>query len=149
MRNDRALLDGDFAVYPGHPITLAYLIVCKYNSYEEAAGIPDGRPYPGALGDIDIPGAGGNVHNALDVLRRAVKEKTPIEQVFAFADETWGYCDGMAKGGNKPDDPKFGRDYYLARYNAGQKQADSVKEKLRERLATWPVTHIFKRVKVA
>jgi hypothetical protein len=131
-------LDGEFAVYPGHPLVIAYLIVCKYGSYEEAAGIPDGSPYPGALGDVDIPGAGGNVSNALHVLMLIKKNGNTIDDAFARGDLMWGRCDGMEDGGPTPNDPKFGREHYLRRYKAGQDQADAIKDRLREKLVTWP-----------
>ena len=139
MRNDKDIL-GDFAVYPGHPLTIAYLVVCKYASLEQALGIPDGSPHPGALGDNDIPGAGGNVSNALHLLKLAVEGTLTLDEMVVQGDDTWGKCDAMAKGGNNPADPKFGRDYYLRRFREGQEQADTIKEKLKEQLPMWPKT---------
>ena len=132
MRADFDHLDGETIVYPGHPITLAYLITFEYASLEAAT--LKGAAYPLALENSRIPGAGGNVYNAIDLLRR-VRQGVPIEDALLWADQAWGYCDAQARGGNDPDDPKFGRDHYIARWKKGQEQADKYKERLRERLA--------------
>lgn len=127
---------GEWAVYPGHPITIAYCIVRNYPSLAEALAVPEGRIYASALGDNDIPGAGGNVRAALDVLRQAAKDEA-LDTVFALADDMWGRCDGMKNGGPHPSDPRFGRDHYLKCYKEGQDQADRFKKPLAELLATW------------
>jgi hypothetical protein len=57
---DRALL-GEAAVYPGHPIVLGYLIARTYSSLDDAK--------LSALKDTRIPGAGGSVCDALELLQ--------------------------------------------------------------------------------
>lgn len=76
MRTDFDIL-GESAVYPGHPITLAYLITQNYDSLAAVlAPCYDNYGYKqtwcAAVGDSRIPGAGGNVHAAVDLLKNLV-----------------------------------------------------------------------------
>lgn len=43
---------GERAIYPGHPLTIAYIIVSKYDSLEQAR--EKGSRFPRALEDTDI-----------------------------------------------------------------------------------------------
>lgn len=122
MKDDRKHLDGKFSVYPGHPITIAYLITMEYASYEDAT-VPTKHGWCVAVGNSNIPGAGGNVHSAVDVLAK-LKNGMSIDEVFAHADGNWSRCDSQEK--SNPD-----------RWREGQDQADLVKPKLREKIKTW------------
>jgi len=103
-------------VYPGHPLSIAYLILLAYPSYEAATSL-NGN-YPEALTSAVIPGAGGNVHAALDFLKSV--PIIGVERAIEHADHYWAQC---ASGEN------FG-----SRHGAGQLQADAVKERLRAQL---------------
>lgn len=127
MRDDRTIL-GEFSVYPGHAITIAYLITKVFPTYEAAtapsydrAGKPLG--WCEALSNNDIPGAGGNVHNGVDVLRK-LHEGQDIETVYAWADQVWASCDTQKE--RRPD-----------RWKQGQDQADTVKPRLAAEIADW------------
>lgn len=120
---------GEHAVYPGHPIVLAYIITHVFETYE-AATAPSidrwtGQPFGWceAVGSSTVPGAGGNVHAAVDLLAAVHKGKT-LDEAFAQADRMWRHCDDM--GEKRPD-----------RFYEGQAQADRIKPLLRERLSVW------------
>ena len=76
---------GEPVVYPGHPIALALLIMAKYPSLE-AAETKNGQ-YSAALSDQDIPGAGGNVWMALDLLRMC--RQVPVPEALALIEQRW------------------------------------------------------------
>ena len=113
-------------VYPGHCVAIAFLIMQTYPSLETAM-LKKGE-YPDALTNEDIPGAGGCVHSALDVLKRAFS--VGIDEAFAFGDALW-----VGETSSS----------YRDRQQAGQKQADDIKQQFRERFQTWrqnePVAH--------
>lgn len=117
MRTDFQILGGG-AVYPGHPVTLAYLIVQNFEDYEAAT--KKGREFPGALESAEIPGAGGNVYLALKLLRELREGMEPTE-AFERADASWGRVDGQ-------------KERYPERCRDGQQQADPLKRKLLEDL---------------
>lgn len=112
----------EVAVYPGHPITLAWIITKVFPTFEEAFKTTEYN-WAAALGSIDVPGAGGCVHNALHVLQM-LQQGEPLETAFAFADDMWARTDTQ-----KENDPK--------RWKEGQEQADKVKPLLRQRESWW------------
>lgn len=59
---------GFWPTYPGHPCTLALLVLRKYPQIA-AAFKPTEHVFPEALGDSDIPCAGSAVYQALDLIR--------------------------------------------------------------------------------
>lgn len=83
-------------VYPGHPLTIAVAILEKYPSL--AAAREKGKNYPKALEDSAIPGAGGNVYAALEILNH------PVESSIDRANFIWQqecadvYADRYDKG---------------------------------------------------
>ena len=107
------------AIYPGHPVTLAYMIVCRYASLKEATA--KGQNYPKPLEDHRIPGGGGNIHAALDFLRLA---KDGLAPAFEWADRSWERCDGQKVSNTR-------------RWRDGQAQADEIKPLLAEKLREW------------
>jgi hypothetical protein len=120
MKNDQTIL-GEHAVYPGHPVTLALCIVNNFPNWE--AAIVKKNDIEAAVGCIEIPGAGGNVYAALDILSQ-LRKGMPFDKAMERADYVWGQCDDH-KAMNKP------------RYVTGQEQADRFKDKLKEHAAWW------------
>lgn len=96
------------AVYPGHPVTIAYIIFQKYSSLEDA--FATGYQFPRALEDNDIPGAGGRVHAALRFLR-GYQGGQELKELFALADRIWASERGCFRDHEK-----------------GQEQADKIKK---------------------
>lgn len=108
-------------VYPGHPVCFAYIIMHKYDCLAEALTKPEGREYNNALRDENLPGAGGNVWAALDVLKHA--ELTSPEAAFEVGSDYWRRC---ASGAN-----------YGKNQAAGQAQADAIKDAFLTLAAKW------------
>ena len=136
------LLDKEWSVYPGHPVTVAYLIVKIYPNYEEAfAGDGTVWDYPNALSDNRIPGAGGNVSSAISLLRdlresnhklsAKGKECSVWEAAMCWAAESWSTCDGQAKGGYDGNSAELVK-RYKDRWKLGQEQADRLEPLLLE-----------------
>jgi hypothetical protein len=134
QRNDRDIL-GENAVYPGHPVTVAYVITKVFDSFDVAFEASVSGP-PNALCVNAIPGAGGCVYAALSLLKR-LREGMPIEQAFTWADEVWGSTDDMKNDGRSWPGRTVAPGYYLKRYQEGQAQADRFKQKLVEQRAWW------------
>jgi hypothetical protein len=135
-RHDLGVL-GEFAVYPGHPVTLALVIVRTHDSYAQAASMSEGFAWPHAVGCSAVPGAGGNVHSAMDLLARW-KNGIALEDTFARADLLWEGCDGQKQGGGSFAKDDAGREKFINRWREGQDQADRFKPALIEALKTWP-----------
>jgi hypothetical protein len=120
-RRDLDIL-GEFAVYPGHPVTIAVCIVETYRTFEDAFAITESN-WAAALGATAVPGAGGCVASAL-VFLRSLKSGMAFEAACAGAAETWAHCDDQRKNNS-------------TRWQEGQEQADRFKEKLAARSAWW------------
>ena len=77
------------AVYPGHPVRLAWIITQEFGSWDEATQntAPDRTPWSDALTSDRVPGAGGNVHAALDFLKRVME--FGWDKAKSHADEYW------------------------------------------------------------
>lgn len=114
MRTDFDIL-GESAVYPGHPVTVAYCILNTFDSLG-AAEVPSGYGFPAALGACEIPGAGGCVYVAMDLLRRMRDEDQAVEAVL-WADGQWSRTDNQESR-------------YPDRWREGQYQANELKMKL-------------------
>jgi hypothetical protein len=144
-----AILDKDSSVYPGHPITVAYLITKIFPTFEEAFDSSDSKwNDANALASSKIPGAGGNVSAALSFLRYLRDESLTWDKAVLWADDYWKNCDNQAKGswrspnekGWEPhidDKPCTPEDYYKNRWRKGQDQADKIKPLLKERDFWW------------
>jgi hypothetical protein len=85
MANDLDIL-GEASVYPGHMLTLAILIMKNFDSLDAAEA--RGTQFPAALESQEIPGAGGSVYAALDLLGRIRSGMTPDEAV-EYARDHW------------------------------------------------------------
>jgi hypothetical protein len=86
----------DGVEYPGHPNALALLIMEKYPSYAAASQVEKGKQYAPALVDEDIPGAGGNVHQALDLLE--IMLKVGPHEAFERGNKLWVRMVGPGTG---------------------------------------------------
>lgn len=121
------LFGNDVPVPPGHPLCLAYLIMHKYGSLAEARArptVPDlyaGPNPPAALSDSDIPGAGGTVWAALDMLRYA--ETASLDVGVMYANDYW-----------KSSELRSGNEW---RFEAGQRQADGIESAFRAKAKQW------------
>lgn len=111
-------------VYPGHPVPIALLIMDKYPDLETARMRPEGSQFQNALSDNDIPGAGGNVHAALDVLECARVKGG--QAAFEHGTNYWVRC---ASGEN-----------YGKNQAAGLEQAESIKDEFLSRVEAWVKT---------
>jgi hypothetical protein len=85
-------------VYPGHPLTIATLILTKYGTSGVDLAVAfakheakDGYSCPNALADVDIPGAGDCVYNALDILQGIRTGIRTPEAAVAEAAAIWRY----------------------------------------------------------
>lgn len=120
---------GGAAVYPGHPVTIALLITHAFPSLAAANHVTEEQPgiaYCDALTSPEIPGAGGCVHMALDLLRFL---RTAPEQAIAWADRAWAECDDQ-------------RERYPDRWREGQEQAERCKPLLAARADWWQATEV-------
>lgn len=114
---------GEYPIYPGHPITVAWQIIKTFASPSEALTIDTtgGLNCPAAVSDNRISGAGGEVHRACELLRRA-KNGASAEELMAWADEAW--TSGQAGGHTKAVQP-------------GLAQAEKLKPHFPGALAAW------------
>jgi len=124
--NERDLLDGEIAVYPGHPLTLAYLIVNAYPSLAQATRKSDRSEFMHALANCGIPGAGGNVYSALRFLKAVADGELSMQQAVDRANDNWAHCDDQAQT-------------YIERWRQGQAQADRILDRLTKQLIHWSV----------
>lgn len=92
-------------IYPGHPLTIATAILTKYGANLDSAFETTVHRYPNALTDDDIPGAGGEVYLALDLLDSIRKGRLTVSEAIEDADKTWtyqrtecGYADKLEPG---------------------------------------------------
>lgn len=111
------------AVYPGHPNALALIIMEKYTSYAAATEKEEGKQYSPALCDDDIPGAGGNVYSALDLL--AMMLKVGPEEAFAHGNQMWVRMVGPGTGNIEKA------------FEPGQAQVDRIADVFLEKARSW------------
>ena len=113
------VLGSEPCVYPRHAVTIALLIIHAFPSLEAAEA--KGREFPRALESNTIPGAGGNVYNALALLGHLRNGMTWREAI-EIADGAWKSCDDH---------------YGSERWKRGQAQADRMKPLLHDRVGAW------------
>lgn len=113
---------GESFIYPGHPVVLALCVVWAHKTYEEAFA-PTEYAWPFALGNSDVPGAGGCVYSAMDLLKR-LRDGVAFEEAVAFATQQWATCDNNETR-------------YPEKWKQGQEQADRLLPLLQEQAAWW------------
>lgn len=113
----------ELVVYPGHPVTLAHLIVQNYPSLEVAQA--KGEHFSRIEEDERSPGAAGHNDFAVQFLTDLDNGKS-WEEVVAWADDLWARC----------DDQKHSTQY-KERWRRGQIQADAIKPILYEATRAW------------
>jgi|SRR6478735_11303894 len=111
---------GAWPVYPGHPCTIALCILRKYPRIADAFA-PTEHGWPEALGDGDIPGAGGCVHQGLHLIQRILADGDTPEEATAWGVERWR--DRTLVGGDHRD-----------QYEAGVAEAERIAPLLLEEL---------------
>ena len=114
---------GDYPVYPGHPLTLAYEIIQVFPNPEAALKtVQSGNlNCPEAVADSRITGAGGEVYGACELLERARKGE-PGEKLIEWAD--WRWTSSQAGG-------------HVDRVEPGLAQAEKLKALFPGKLAAW------------
>lgn len=121
----RAVIDvtGEYPVYPGHPLTVAWEIMSVFQSPEQALQTvkTNGLNCPESVADSRISGGSGEVHRACDLLRLARQGANPAELI-KWADEKW--VAGQAGGHVKAIQP-------------GLAQAEKIKPLFGQKLAAW------------
>jgi hypothetical protein len=116
---------GEDAVYPGHAVTIGLLIMRAFPTLEEASDRgPHDRDFTAASRSNMIPGAGGSVATALDILRSVVRGERTVEQAIEQANEAWRQVDGQYTRNPK-------------RWQEGQTQADKLRARYIEALEVW------------
>jgi hypothetical protein len=121
LRLEYEVFGNEGTVYPGHPTSLALLIMMTFDSFVAASTRHPQQPYPAALGSQSIPGAGGNVYSALELL--AYARKHGAKAALEWGDACWRRA--------------VGPDNFGDRYEPGQAQADAIKEKFRALATDW------------
>lgn len=120
---ERDYLNGEDLVYPGHPVVIAYLIMRRFESYVEATEKNEGAMYNRALSSADIPGGGGEVNMALDILKACIVDK---REPSAVADEYSKYWLDYKAGG------------HLKSVDSGNKQYLHIREMFLDKIKYWP-----------
>ena len=123
------------AIYPGHPITIAFCIMKAFPDYASAAEHPNNEA-PAALASSRIPGAGGCVYNALQLLR-SLRDGVSLKAAFEDADATWDRVDNHKDGGGSYAKDEASRERYLQTWKDGQAQADLIKPLFSGNEAWW------------
>jgi hypothetical protein len=113
---------GEEVIYPGHPTVLAFLITQVFKTYEEAFVRTESNVYA-ALGSMDVPGAGGNVYAALDLLGR-LHDGVPPKEALYIADNFWDRQSSQTTDNTD-------------KWRAGQSQAERYKPRLLAMSAWW------------
>lgn len=114
---------GQWPVYPGHPLVIAWEIMTTFPTPTAALGIDRefGLNCPNAVSDIRITGGGGEVHAACTLLQKA-QAGAPAADLISWADARW--TDSQAGG-------------HVKNVQAGLEQAEKLKAGFGEKLAAW------------
>ena len=115
---------GEASVYPGHAVVLACMIMDRYPDLASAQRRCVGATYPNALGDQFIPGAGGAVYAALDVLELAVTQQN-LPAAYARAEYCWNCWEQESAEHNKVNAER------------GRAQYEKLKEHFARRVKEW------------
>lgn len=107
------------AVYPGHPVTIAVAIFRAYPSIEKAFEMTV-HGCPAALGNGDVPGAGGNAYQGLGLVRKLLDDGDGFDAHVEAGFAAW------RRQVTTPVD-----DVYRDRLGPGNEQARALVEELR------------------
>lgn len=115
-------------IYPGHPVTIARIIMIVFPSLEAAlAAKTKDDESPAALRSLAVPGAAWAVNNALTLLR-SLNEGMQPEEAIRLADQEWAVYDGQ---GASPNPQMY------QRFMNGQEQANDLKAAVIENFQKW------------
>jgi hypothetical protein len=117
------ILDGQFAVYPGHPLVVAWVIMNVYDTPDEALAMTK-HGWCEAVGSNDIPGAGDGAGNGARVCRK-IRDGMSGEDAADLAEELWTRMVGPGTGNHE----KY--------YEPGREQAAAFRERFVEKAETW------------
>lgn len=114
---------GNWPVYPGHPLTVAWEIMSVFQCPDDALRtVTTGTlNCPEAVADNRISGGGGEVYRGCDLLRRAMNG-APTGELIEWADRSW--IEGGAGGHVKAVQP-------------GLDQANLIKPLFVQKLESW------------
>lgn len=128
MEGAKAVIEvtGEYPVYPGHPLTVAWEIMSVFATPIEALALYQQHSLncPNAVADNRITGGGGEVHRACDLLRKAIAGER-AEDLIRWADDCW--IDGQGGGHVKAIAP-------------GLAQAEKLKPLFAAKLKDWLAT---------
>lgn len=113
----------DQSIYPGHPIVLALCIMREFSSLKEAKSPSPKTGHPQALTSAKVPGAGGNVWGALDLL--TVAEVLSPEGTWEHGEALWLRMVGPGRGNHENT------------FAPGKEQAHSVRAEFMAKLVAW------------
>ena len=111
---------GERAVYPGHPVTCALIILRAYPDDLPDAWKPysAANPWHACESYVDVGTAGGNLSNGCELIRYVLTGTLDVERAIQWGDDAWRGAGGHA-----------------ANEAPGQEQADRLKQALRDALA--------------
>ena len=113
---------GERAVYPGHPVILACIVMDRYPDLDTAVRREPGRAFGNALSDNFIPGTGCAVQAALDTLRYG--QEQGLNAAYSHAERYWLGWEQQHPS-NAPWAAK------------GRNQCEHIKTRFADRLKTW------------
>ena len=121
-RSDPKGLDfiGEHAVYPGHPVTCALIILRAYPNDLALAWQPYSAQFPWLACEsyVDVSTAGGHLTTGCSLIRHVLDGTLTVDDALQWGDDRWRGAGGHA-----------------ANEAPGQAQADQLKPALREALA--------------
>ena len=89
---EQEFMNGEHAVYPGHPVTLGIYIMSAFPDIEAALERDERSGYCAALSSMTVPGAGGSVRSALtlleDISRGALTPEDAVNRASGFNENT-------------------------------------------------------------
>lgn len=72
---------GERIVYPGHPVVLAFLVVKRYASIDEATALSSKSSQPRVIDDLEVYGSAGFLTEALRLLEDVRDGRSPIQAI--------------------------------------------------------------------
>lgn len=126
MVDSMQMITGEYPVYPGHPLVIAYQIMAVFPTPSSALQMDTsgGLNCHKAVSDQRISGGGGELNAACTLLAKAIGG-TAADELIAWADERW--VSSQAGGHAKSVAP-------------GLSQAEKLKPQFPQKLQHWMVT---------